>query len=539
MFKLALFDLDNTLYSDIIECECYQAVCDFLQTKKIHVSIHDCMTAKQKAKYKYPSTLNRLCYFKELVGSNKLDIALSCYELYWSVFYLKIKPFDGLIDLLDCFKQNKIKIKLCSNFTLEHQIKKCISLQVLDYFDDMVTSEEITIRKPNKQIFDSACNMIPSSQTMMIGDNKETDIKGGINNGCFCFYFDPKQINSFIVQDYNNKIIISFNHYSFIVDFFQLYFHHLSILSNISKRIGERYDLTQSAGGNCSIKFSYNEYNFLIIKSSGMLLADVSFFEGHSLLLLKNSEFTLLWGGKPSIETCVHLTLTKQIVIHCHPISLIKEISKTSFQKISSNYHFVSYISPGLELSTVLQSFKDTNLPIYLQNHGLIMQFEISTSIQTICNSINNSIFISNQIEDNMLLNYTHCNGISLLLDGITTLFTHSTLFTSLYKSQNEDTFLDLCFTPDYVVFCGGKVYNILNLYDLKNIKTNDNKVIYYNNLIFFNSRSLSICKQMEEIFFLHVNCLQSHIQNKLHFLSKNEVESLNNREDEKYRKTL
>ena len=259
MFKLVLFDLDNSLYNDNIEKECYEIICKYLQSNNINVTYLDCIKAKEKAKLNSPNTLNRLLYFKQLVGSQNLSLALDCYNLYWISFYTNIKLFDGVLDLLKLLKANNIKMKICTNFTLEHQIKKCNYLNITHFFDDIVTNEESLFSKPNKQIFNYALNEELPGQTMIIGDNIETDIKGGVSNGIFSFYFNKDSKDNFKILNYQNNKIIEFNSYSILFNFFTIYFDKLKILIEISKRVGERIDLTQAAGGNISIKFTFNK----------------------------------------------------------------------------------------------------------------------------------------------------------------------------------------------------------------------------------------------------------------------------------------
>ena len=102
----------------------------------------------------------------------------------------------------------------------------------------------------------------------------------------------------------------------------------------MSKYIGMRQDYVQAGGGNTSIKIS-DEY--MLIKSSGILLSDMNYENGYSLVnykmindILLNHSYnkedkekmiwkSLILGKKASIETYLH-SITDKYTIHVHPI---------------------------------------------------------------------------------------------------------------------------------------------------------------------------------------------------------------------------
>ncbi len=62
------------------------------------------------------------------------------------------------------------------------------------YFDNVVISEVIGINKPDKAIFDHALGLAKAtvSESMMIGDSIEADIRGAQNFGMKAIYFNPE-----------------------------------------------------------------------------------------------------------------------------------------------------------------------------------------------------------------------------------------------------------------------------------------------------------------------------------------------------------
>ncbi|MCG4723087.1 HAD-IA family hydrolase, partial [Alistipes putredinis] len=55
---------------------------------------------------------------------------------------------------------------------------------IAKYFDDIIISEEVSVSKPNSDIFKIALNNLnynDKSKVLMVGDSLTSDIQGGIN----------------------------------------------------------------------------------------------------------------------------------------------------------------------------------------------------------------------------------------------------------------------------------------------------------------------------------------------------------------------
>jgi putative hydrolase of the HAD superfamily len=107
-----------------------------------------------------------------------------------SVDYLDILPnkknlFPYTIEILDYLKNKDYKMHLITNGFESVQFKKIKNSNIADYFIEVITSEASNSLKPNKEIFDYAFAKTgaTASNSIMIGDNQDADIKGGINAG--------------------------------------------------------------------------------------------------------------------------------------------------------------------------------------------------------------------------------------------------------------------------------------------------------------------------------------------------------------------
>ncbi|PWG06540.1 YjjG family noncanonical pyrimidine nucleotidase [Polaribacter aquimarinus] len=111
--------------------------------------------------------------------------------------------FEGALELLDYLKQ-KYKLHIITNGFEEIQNKKMIHSNIYHYFDKIITSESVGVKKPHSKVFNYALDLAKAKKenSVMIGDNLEADIEGALNVGLQAIHcnFDNKLSN-------NNKTI--------------------------------------------------------------------------------------------------------------------------------------------------------------------------------------------------------------------------------------------------------------------------------------------------------------------------------------------
>ena len=92
--------------------------------------------------------------------------------------------FDGAIDVLEYLKP-KYKMHIITNGFEEVQHKKMRNSNLLPFFNKIITSEEVGVKKPNPKIFHHALKKSNAlaHESIMIGDNFEADILGAKNIG--------------------------------------------------------------------------------------------------------------------------------------------------------------------------------------------------------------------------------------------------------------------------------------------------------------------------------------------------------------------
>ena len=87
------------------------------------------------------------------------------------------------------------------------QRNKLINAKLNIFFDEVITSEVSNSLKPNKEIFDYALAKTGANctESIMIGDNLEADIQGGINAGLDTIFVNHLQVIPHIKATYEIK----------------------------------------------------------------------------------------------------------------------------------------------------------------------------------------------------------------------------------------------------------------------------------------------------------------------------------------------
>tara|TARA_B100000242_G_scaffold266241_1_gene214905 strand:+ start:278 stop:1021 length:744 start_codon:yes stop_codon:yes gene_type:complete len=132
------------------------------------------------------SSHSRLLYFQrllELCGLKaELLTALDLEQTYWRTFLANAPLFKGVELFLESLKIKKIPIAIVTDLTAHIQLRKLTYFNLENTFDAVVTSEEAGADKPDLRNFDLVLKKLHiknSNNIWMIGDNPETDIRGG------------------------------------------------------------------------------------------------------------------------------------------------------------------------------------------------------------------------------------------------------------------------------------------------------------------------------------------------------------------------
>lgn len=284
-------------------------------------------------------------------------------------------------------------------------------------------------------------------------------------------------------------------------------------LMNLSKKIGSYPEFAQGGGGNISVKINQN---LMAIKASGYLLKDVKNNDGFSFVnhqnianYLKNkaspktteqdfdsfivSNKIHLDGYpnlKPSIETGFHSILPQKYIIHTHSVYVnilcCSKEGRDIVKKLFPNAFWVQYANPGKEITLeITGSIDNISSDLYfMQNHGIIVCSETAEDAYNLHKFVNDKIIGYFNIDNgyNFKDNYNYD-----------------------FKNYNKDAVL----FPDQVIYLMSE-----NLQ-----KTNaGTETLYAYNYILNNIKNLNLTAN---------------------FISKKDINYIENMESEKYRKNL
>lgn len=112
--------------------------------------------------------------------------------------------FDGTFELLDYLKE-KYTLHIITNGFQEIQSKKMMTSNIHHYFNQIITSDSVGVKKPNPKVFLHALEVANATPTnsIMIGDSLEADIQGALNiglNAIHCVFDDLTPIDKEITS---------------------------------------------------------------------------------------------------------------------------------------------------------------------------------------------------------------------------------------------------------------------------------------------------------------------------------------------------
>ena len=215
--KHIFFDLDHTLWD--FETNSAKTFEKIFELHKVEVDFDKFLIDYKKINFKYWRlfrnnlvTKEELRYKRLKDTFDQLNFSISD-ELISSLSedYINYLPmfnflFDGTIEILEYLKP-KYRLHIITNGFSEVQSIKMKNSKLDKYFDIIVTSESVGVKKPNPEIFEYALSQANATieESVMIGDSWEADIMGAQNVGMkpiFC-NFEKNEVDNSILSIQN------------------------------------------------------------------------------------------------------------------------------------------------------------------------------------------------------------------------------------------------------------------------------------------------------------------------------------------------
>lgn len=128
-------------------------------------------------------------------GVRDEPLARKLADMYIQISPLKTTLMPGTVEALD-YLAARYRLHIITNGFEEVQHIKLNRAGLERYFDVVVTSEGAGFKKPRPEIFAHACTLSGASteQSVMIGDDLQTDMLGAQNAGMDHVYYNPARI---------------------------------------------------------------------------------------------------------------------------------------------------------------------------------------------------------------------------------------------------------------------------------------------------------------------------------------------------------
>lgn len=128
-------------------------------------------------------------------GLDDIELSKEIAQDFIELSPLQTETFPNTHPCLKYLKEKDYKLHIITNGFNEVQGRKLQNSKLDSYFTEVITSENAGANKPHAQIFEFAFDSTGAhtNNSIMIGDDLNTDIKGAREMGMDHIYFNPKK----------------------------------------------------------------------------------------------------------------------------------------------------------------------------------------------------------------------------------------------------------------------------------------------------------------------------------------------------------
>ena len=206
MIKAVIFDIDNTLYSyDGAHEVAFAALTEYavgklgLQAEEFK-SLHDNVKKGLEKTMKGHAALhNRLIRYQNMLEQKQISLyphVLRMHDIYWNTLIDNMIPSEGAVDTFRTLREMGLKIGIGTDMDAEIQFKKLEKLELLQYVDFIVSSEEALAEKPDPKLLEYCCRKAgcQAQECMFVGDSLKKDALGAAACGMVGVWYAPDSI---------------------------------------------------------------------------------------------------------------------------------------------------------------------------------------------------------------------------------------------------------------------------------------------------------------------------------------------------------
>jgi HAD superfamily hydrolase (TIGR01549 family) len=385
--KLICLDLDDTLinYTYAHDMALKHVMNKYEFTKEQYNNAKTNVKSKVYGVNKHRKSL----YFKELIAlyfNKEYYRFLEISDEYEKHFNNNLVVDNNLLNAIRNFRENDIRIIVLSNYYSYEQIYKLKTANILTFFNDIITSEDLDIEKPNELFFSYVLNThnLTRQDVVMIGNSKEDKFCGvdfypyNTNQTFFSIVGKSgsgKSTLALILKEIFNASIIEcdcyhkYDRYSDMLKIITLYNPDANNIEQMNSDIEDLFyeqDVILNGydhnTGRFTHKYVFN-YNSTIV------------FEGLHLLLKKN----------PFIKFGIYIDneYADEFKLHRDTAFRNKTIENVEYSIKQRNEDYENYIKPQKEFADIIIEYKkNNNLNIILkkecfqQTHDIYHHYE-------------------------------------------------------------------------------------------------------------------------------------------------------------------
>ncbi|TEA10745.1 Glyceraldehyde 3-phosphate phosphatase [Colletotrichum sidae] len=202
-----LFDLDNTIFDHY---HSLKSAISSIQSNFDGIEQHDTQdliskynASLQKAYNEYlkneityeEADLKKVCLFFSEIGFPEPDYEkiIKFRNIYKPAYQSSRRATPDSVEILVRLREQGFRLAIVTNGQAIDQLEKADAIGVRHLVDKIITSEEAGCCKPETRLFHLAIQALGAStrNSYMVGDDVETDIKGGLNAGLNTILYSP------------------------------------------------------------------------------------------------------------------------------------------------------------------------------------------------------------------------------------------------------------------------------------------------------------------------------------------------------------
>lgn len=199
-YEFLLFDADHTLFDfktgeyyalkEALDCFNLPSTTDVIE-RYSDINVKYWKMLERGEIDKKSLMLARFVEFAREYGFEDRAQALS--DLYMSNLSHQAQLFEGALEMIDELSK-KYRLFIITNGVKSTQDGRFGISPITKYFEKIFISEVIGFEKPHREFFDAVEQSIDGycrEKAIVIGDSLSSDIKGAINSGIDCIWYNP------------------------------------------------------------------------------------------------------------------------------------------------------------------------------------------------------------------------------------------------------------------------------------------------------------------------------------------------------------